>query len=167
MIKIDDLIRKSFYFVSNVKTETLTIIDGLCNTILKEIPLGKRPFKLELKDNNTIAVACDMSNTISLVNCISGEVKKKFIPNNGNFQIDTVNKKIYVSNTSEVDIYDINLEKLLGLIKGFSAIIDLKLNKQGSKIYVLDTLLKELRIYNTHSYDLINSFKNLDRKSVV
>lgn len=161
MIKIDDLIRKSFYFVSNIKTETLTIIDGLCNTILKEIPVGKRPFKLEVKDKNTIAVACDMSNTISLVNCISGEVKKNLIPNNGNLQIDTMNKKIYVSNTSEVDIYDINLEKLLGHIKGFSAISDLKLNKERSKLYVLDILLKELRIYSTDSYKLITSFKNL------
>ena len=161
MIKIDDLIKKSFYFVSNVKTETLTIIDGLCNTILKEISIGKRPFKLALKDNNTIAVACDMSNTISLVNCISGKVKKKIIPNNGNIQIDTINKRIYVSNTSEVDIYDINLEKLLGHIKGFSAIIDLKLNKEKSKLYVLDILLKELSIYSTENYKLITSFKNL------
>ena len=73
MIKIDEIIRKSFYYVSNTKTGTLTIIDGLCNSILKEMNIGKRPYKLALKDNNTIAVACDMSNTISLVDCISGE----------------------------------------------------------------------------------------------
>ena len=161
MIEIAENIRKSLYFVSNVKTGTLTLIDGLCNTILKEINLGKRPFKLALKDDNSIAVACDMSNTISLVNCISGEVEERFIPNNGNLQIDTINKKIYISNTSEVNIYDINLEKVIWSIKGFLAIIDLRLNKEGSKLYILDTLLKELRIYSTDSHKLINSFKNL------
>ena len=161
MIKIDELLRQSFYFVSNIKTGTLTLIDGLCNTILKEIIVGKRPFKLALKDSNTIAVACDMTNTISFFNCISGETKESSIPNNGNLQIDRINEKVYVSNTSEIAIYDMNLEKLLGIIKGFSAIIDLRLNKEGSELYVLDTLLRELRVYSTDSYKLINSFKNI------
>lgn len=164
MIKIDESIRKSFYIVSNINTGTLTIIDGLCNSILKEIEVGKRPFNLAMKDDNTIAVACDMSNTISLVNCISGEIKQYNIPNNGNIQIDRINKKLFVSNTSEVIIYDINLEKILGHVSGFSAIVDLKLNSEGSKLYVLDTLLKELRIYSTDSYKLICSFKNLGKK---
>ncbi|MGH4051293.1 MAG: YncE family protein [Clostridium sp.] len=161
MIKIDKFIRKSLYIVSNVKTETLTIIDGLCNTILKDIPIGKRPFKLALKDDNTIAVACDVSNTVSLVNCNNYKVERKIIPNNGNIIIDNKRKRIYVSNTSQIDIYDVDLNILLGQIKGFSAIIDMKLNKDSSKLYILDTLLKELRIYNTESYNLINSFENL------
>lgn len=161
MIEIDKSISKSFYFVSNIRTGTLTIIDGFCNTILKEIVVGSRPFKLALKDSNTLGVACDISNTVSFVNCISGEVKENHIPNNGNLLIDTINKKIFVSNTSEVTIYDINLKVILWIIKGFSAIVDLKLSEDRSKLYVLDTLLKELRIYSTDSYKLINSFKNL------
>jgi len=161
VIKIDESIRKIFYIVSNIKTGTLTIIDSLCNTIIKEIEVGKKPFNLVLKEENIIAVACDISNTISFVNCISGEIKQNHTPNDGNLQIDNISKKIFVSNTSEVNIYDINLEKLLGAIKGFSAIIDLKLNRDGSQLYVLDTLLKELRIYSTENYKLINSFKNL------
>ena len=162
MIKIDNFIRKNYYFVSNIKTGTLTIIDSLCNTILKEITVGRRPFNLALKDTNTIVVVCDLSNTISFVNCTNGEIKQHSISNNGNIQVDIINEKIYVSNVSEVTIYDMNLEKLLGSIKGFSAIIDLKLNKDGSKIYILDTLLKELRIYSTDSYKLISVFDNLD-----
>lgn len=161
MIKIDENIKKSFYIVSNIKTATLTIIDGFCNTILKEIEVSIRPYNLALLDSNTVAVACDISNTISLVNCISGETKQKKISNNGNLQIDRINKRIYVSNTYEVVIYDINLEKLLGRICGFSAIIDLKLSKDGSKLYILDTLAKELRIYNTDTYKLIFSFENI------
>ena len=161
MIKIDESIRKSFYIVSNIKTATLTIIDGLCNTILKEIKVSERPYNLAVMDNNTVAVACDISNTIALVNCISGETKQRSIPNNGNFQIDRINKKIYVSNTSEVNIYDINLETLLGRICGFSAIIDLKVNKDGSKLYILDILTKKLRIYSTDTYKLICSFENI------
>ena len=161
MIIIDESIKKSFYFVSNIKAGTLTIIDSVCNTIIKEITVSKRAFKLVLKDNNTICVACDISNTILFVNYISGEIKENHIPNNGDFQINIENRKIFVSNTSEVTVYDINLVKLLGRIEGFLAIIDLKLNKDGSKLYVLDTLLKELRIYSTNSYKLLHSFKNL------
>lgn len=161
MIEIDKSISKSFYFVSNIRTGTLTIIDGLCNTILKEIAVGKRPYKLAFKDNNTIVVACDLNNTICFVNCISGETKEKNIPNNGNLQVDIINKKIFVSNTYEVTIYDINLGVSLCIIKGFSAIVDLRLSEDGSKLYVLDTLLKELRIYSTNTYNLIYSFNNL------
>jgi DNA-binding beta-propeller fold protein YncE len=161
VIKMDENIKKSFYIVSNIKTGTLTIIDGLCNTILKEIDVGQRPYNLAIKNNETIAVACDIDNTISFVNCVSGEIKQNYIPNSGIIQIDRINKKIYLSNTSEVIIYDMNLEKLLGRIGKFSAIIDLKLNKDGSKIYVLDTLLKQLRVYSTDSYELIYSFENL------
>jgi DNA-binding beta-propeller fold protein YncE len=160
VIKIDENITKSLYIVSNIKTGTLTVIDGLCNTILKEISVGKRPYNLALKDNNTIVVACHINNTISFVNCISGEIKQNSIPNNGIFQI-TTNKRIFVANTSEITIYDINLDKILCHISGFSAIIDLKLNKEGSMLYVLDTLLKELRVYRTDSYNLIYSFEKL------
>ena len=161
VIKIEENIRRNYYIVSNVNTGTLTIIDSLCNTILKEIEVGTSPYNLVFKDNNSVAVACNISNTISFVNCISGEVKQNYIPNNGNLQIDSINKKIYVSNTSEINIYDIKLEKLLGVIKGFSAIIDLKFSIDGSKLYVLDTLLKELRIYSNDNYKLIDSFKDL------
>ena len=159
---MDIIITKNFYFVSNISTGTVTVIDSLCNTILKEITVGKRPFKLALKDTNTIVVACDFENTISFLNCTSGQITEHRIPNDGNLQIDMINKKIYISNTSEVIIYDINAEKLLGSIKGFSAIIDFRLNKEGSKLYVLDTLLKELRIYATDAYELISVFDHLD-----
>ena len=161
VIKIDESIKKNLYIISNIKNGTLTIIDGLCNTIIKEIEVGKRPYNLALKDNNTVAVACDISNTISFVNCINGEIKQSCIPNDGNLQIDRINKKIFISNTSEVIIYDIKLEKLLGRISGFLAVIDLKLNKDGSMLYILDTLMKELRIYSTDSYKLIYSLANL------
>ncbi|MBU3192054.1 hypothetical protein K9O30_21440 [Clostridium bowmanii] len=161
MIKIDENITRNYYIVSNLNTGTLTIVDSLCNMILKEIEVGRSPYNLVLKDNNTVAVACNISNTISFVNCISGEIKQNYIPNNGNLQIDKTNKKTFVSNTFEINIYDINLEKLLGNIGGFSAIIDLKLNRDGSKLYVLDTLLKELRIYSNDNYKLINSFRDL------
>ncbi|MBU3217552.1 hypothetical protein LL033_21835 [Clostridium estertheticum] len=158
---MDTITRKKFYFVSNVKTGTLTIIDGLCNTILKEITVGKRPFKLAIKDNNTIGIACDVSNTISFVNCKSCEIKEHFISNNGNLLIDKTNQKIYVSDTSEITIYDMNLDKIINRIRGFSAITDIKLNSEGAKLYVLDTLLKELRIYSTDTYTLINSIQNV------
>ncbi|APC40607.1 YncE family protein [Clostridium estertheticum] len=158
---MDTITRKNFYFVSNIKTGTLTIIDGLCNTILKEITVGKRPNKLVIKDNNTIGIACDVSNTISFVNCKSCEIKEHFISNNGNLLIDKTNQKIYVSDTSEVTIYEVNLDKIINRIRGFSAIIDIKLNSDGTKLYVLDTLLKELRIYSTDTYTLINSIENV------
>ena len=158
---MDTITRKNFYFVSNIKTGTLTIIDGLCNTILKEITVGKRPFKLAIKDNNTVGIACDISNTISFVNCKSCEIKEHFISNNGNLLIDITNQKIYVSDTSEVTIYDMNLDRMIKRIRGFSAITDIKLNSEGTKLYVLDTLLKELRIYSTDTYILINSIENV------
>lgn len=156
-----EFFQNRLYFVSNINTGSLTIIDAFCNTILKEISVGKRPFELAVVDDTTIAVSCQKSNTISFFNSVSGKVKEYYISNNGNLKIDKVNKKIYVSNTYEITIYDINLDGLIGCIKGFSAITVLKLNKDGSKLYVLDTLQKKLSIYSTDNYNLICSFENI------
>lgn len=161
MIKINDCNKKLFYYVSNVKAGTLTIIDGSCNSIIKNIFVGKRPFKLAVMDKNKICVACDRSNSISVVDCLSFNASKIYVPNDGNIEIDRLNKKIFISNTSEINVYDIMAEKIISNIIGFLSITSLKLSHDSSKLYVLDKLLSELRIYSTVNSKLIYSFKNL------
>lgn len=161
MFKISDSNRKVLYYVSNVKTGTLTIIDGSCNSIVKNIFVGKRPFKVAVVNNNDIYVACDRSNSIAVVDCLSGEIRTIYIPNNGNVEIDKLNEKMYISNTSEVVIYDIREDKKLSNITGFLAISHLKLSKDSSKLYVMDKLTGEFRIYSTVNFKLIYSIKDL------
>lgn len=147
--------------MSNAKTGILTIINSSCNTIVRNIFVGKRAFKIAAIDNNRVCVACDRSNSISVVDCLSYDVKIIDIPNDGNMEIDKLNKKMFISNTSEIIKYDLSTEKVISYIGGFSGITALKLNEDTSKLYVLDKLLSEFRIYSTVNSKLIYSIKNL------
>lgn len=147
--------------MSNVKAGLLTIIDGSCNSIVKNIFVGIRPFKIAVMDNNKICVACDRSNSISVVDCLSNEVSRICIPNDGNIEIDKLNQKMFISNTSEIIVYDIVAGKIVSNIIGCLSITSFKLSRDGKKLYVLDKLLSEFRIYSTVNFKLIYSIKNL------
>jgi len=161
LIKINDSVNNVFYYVSNVQDGALTIIDGSCNSIVNTVFVGIRPFKLAVLANNKICVACERSNSISIVDCLSYKVSEIAIPNDGNIEIDKLNNKIFVSNTSEILVYDIVTEKIIATMIGFLSITAIKLCKGSSRLYVLDKLLSEFRIYSTVNYKQIYGINNI------
>lgn len=138
----------------------LTVVDSSSNSIVKSIYVGRRSFKIAMS-NNKIYVPCDRDNNIAVVDCLSYEVTFIDIPNDGNIEIDELNKRVFISNTSEIVIYDLCTNKIYAKITGFLAITDFKLNKDKSKLYVLDRLVKDFKIYNTDDFKIIYRAKNV------
>ena len=161
MIKIDTSSKKIFYCVTNIEAGTITIIDEKENSIVKTVFLGKRPFKMSLINKSKIYVPCDRDNNISIFDFINDNVERMNIPNNGVIEIDRLNEFLFVSDTSEIGIYELSTGNRIKKIEGFWAVSCIKLNKDMSKLYVLDKLLKELRIYSTSSFKLLYKIDNI------
>lgn len=161
MIKISTGNKRIFYYVSNLVTGTIIIIDGSSNSIVKSIFVGKRPFKIAMMNNYKLYIACDRSRSIAILDCISEDIRTIRISNNGIIEVDELNQRMFSSDTSEIRVYEISTGKLIRKIKGFLAVSGLKLNKDMSKLYVLDRLLSEFRIYRTDDFSLIYRSNNL------
>lgn len=115
-------------------------------------------------NDNNIYAACDRNSTIAALNCSNYEVKNFYVPNNGVMEICEDKKLLFVSNTSDIGIYDMDSFKLLSSIKGFMAVTCIKFDKKSKKLYVLDKLLHELRVYNiddSNNFILIYKTGNL------
>jgi hypothetical protein len=147
--------------VTNIEAGTIIIIDGKENSIIKTVFLGKRPFKMSLINKSRIYVPCDRENNISIFDFINDNVERMNIPNNGVIEIDRLNEFLFVSDTNEIGIYELSTGKRIKKIEGFWAVSGIKLNKDMSKLYVLDKLLRELRVYSTSSFKLLYKIDNI------
>lgn len=154
---------KITYYVSNLANNTISIIDGEKNIITNEINIPCRPFKLSLYKNKYLYVASN-ENTIMNISILTNDIKTFNIPNNGVIEIDNLNNKIYISNTYEILVYDIETEKKLACIKGFIAVEDLKIDSLGKRLFVLDMYSKELKVYDTVNFKLLLNIKNVGIK---
>lgn len=151
------------YYVSNFEDKTITAINGEKNTIIKTINLAHKPFSISSYSNGDIYVG-SYKNPISIVSSSREKIKKLDIPNNGILEVDNTNDRIYISNTSEVLVYDISTEREIARIIGFMVVENLKLDKYGKLLVVLDSLRKDLNIYDTCNFKLLTRIKNVGVK---
>ncbi|GAA0122140.1 MAG: YncE family protein [Clostridium argentinense] len=157
------IIKKITYCVSNLEDKTVTFIDGEKNTIIKTVNISCKPFSISSNNNGDIYVG-SYENPITVINNSNKEIRKLNIPNNGDLTVDSINGRIYVSNTSEVLVYDIFTEKEIAKIMGFMVIKSMTLDKQGKQLVVLDSVRKDLTIYDTCNFRLLAKIKNVGAK---
>lgn len=156
---MDGISNKTIYYVSNVGTNTIYIIDGETWRGIKEIELGEKPCKIEIDGKKNIYIATDKIGKFFFVNS-DFKVDKSFnMPNTGHIKVDFESKRIYVSNTDELCVYSLYDGKVIKKIYGFIAIGDIELSKDGSKIFVLDTIENEIKVYDTIYFKLIKTYK--------
>ncbi|MGG7142754.1 YncE family protein [Clostridium nigeriense] len=154
-------VSKSIFYVSNLGSDKVSVIDGKNWSIIDEIQVGSRPYEIVVDNKNNIYVATDRNDRITIVDHISRTNKSLFIPNNGHIKVDSISQKIYVSNTEEVCIYSLDNSEMINKIGGFIAIDSIELNKDGSKLFVLDIFQNEVRVYDTFSLRLIKVYKDI------
>jgi DNA-binding beta-propeller fold protein YncE len=155
-----DIIKNTIYYISNLKDSTITVIDSDKNCIMQTIRVGHRPFSIA-EDNKSIYVASAGDDTVTVINNMEGNLRTFNIPNNGSIQVDSLNERIYVSNTSEILIYDMYTKEKIANIIGFISADNIKLNNSKNKLFVLDLLLNELKIFSTLKFNLITCIKNV------
>lgn len=150
---------KIIYFASIINTSKVLIIDGINKSIIKEIAVCSTPQNIVVDENDNVYVANDIKITVIHNLCYS--VNTWNMPNNGNIQVDIIDKKIYVSDTEEIYIYNIENGKKITSIMGFTAADCLELDKIKKRLFILDMLQKEVKVYDTEKLNLIDVYKEV------
>lgn len=149
------------YYVSHLNAGTVSIIDGDNCQIIKEIKIGPRPYGIVADESDDLYIASDRNSKVTLIHDLYNYDKSWDMPNNGNIAVDSVHKKIYVCDTEEICIYNLKTGKKLQTIKGFTAADCIKLDKSKERLFVLDILQNELKIYGTSDFRLISCHKDI------
>ncbi|MBN1068298.1 YncE family protein [Clostridium botulinum] len=152
---------KTIYYVSNLGTGTVSIIDGDNHCIIKEIEIGPRPQNIIVDEKNNIYIASDRNGKVTLINDLYDSSKTWNMPNNGNIQVDSITQNIYVCDTEEVCIYSLKTGEKIGCLTGFVAADSLKLDKDKKRLFVLDILQNEIKVYDTSDLHLIKLYKDV------
>ncbi|RII33928.1 hypothetical protein D2A34_12115 [Clostridium chromiireducens] len=156
-----DKLEKMIYYVSNIGTGRVSIIDGDTYRIIEEVEIGPRPQNIVIDEKNNIYIASDRNNKVTLIRDLFNSDKTWNIPNNGNIKVDSINKKIYACDTEEVCIYNLETSEKIGSLKGFIAANCLELDKDKRRLFVLDILQNEIKVYDTSDFHLINLYKEV------
>ncbi len=152
--------KRTIYYVSNLNTGRVSLIDGYSKNTIKEIEIGSRPQNIIIDENDNVFIASDRNNQVTVINA-DGSTKILNIPNNGNIEVDLNNKKFYASNTEEIYIYNLESGEKIISLKGFTAADRLELDKEGKRLFVLDILQNAIKVYDTESLKLIDMYKNI------
>lgn len=151
---------KLIYYISDVNNGLLYVVDGKTYHIIKKIKIGQRPQNIAVDNIKNLYIASDRSKRITVINNLSSVYKIFYAPNNGNIRVDYNGKKIYVSNGYEICVYDLITGKKIKVISGFTAADGLELDDYDNRLFVLDVLQKNIKVYDTKSFNLIKIYKD-------
>ena len=154
-------ISKSTFYVSNLGTNKISVINGENLSIIDEIKVGPRPFEIALDNKNNIYIATDRNDKVTIIDSVTKDIKTLNIPNNGHVKVDSISQKIFASNIEEVYIYSLKDNRIINKISGFVAVDSIEISRDGSKLFILDIFQNEVRIYDTESLRLLKIYKNI------
>ena len=153
--------KKTIYYISNLSTGKVSIIDGDSYSVIKEVEVGPRPQDIVVDEKNNVYIATDRNSKVTLIDHLHNTNKTWYMPNNGNIKVDSISQKIYVCNTEEVCIYNLGNGDILGRITGFIAADSMELNKSRKRLFVLDIFQNEIKAYDTTDFNLIKVYKEV------
>lgn len=152
---------KIIYYVSNLGTGKVSIIDGDSYRIIKEVEIGPRPQSIIVDEKNNVYIASDRNSKVTLIHDLYDSNKTWHMPNNGNIQVDAIAQRIYVCDTEEVCIYSLRTGEKIDCLTGFVAADSLKLDKDKKRLFILDILQNEIKVYDTSNLNLIKLYKDV------
>lgn len=148
----------TIYFISIVNKGKILIVDGISKNIIKEIDLGSRPRNIVIGEAGRVYVTNDMH--INIIEDLKA-VMNLDVPNNGNLQVDSLNKKIYICNTEEIYIYNLENGERTDSLTGFISAERLELDSNLKRLLVLDILERKIKVYNTDNLKLIDTYEKV------
>jgi YVTN family beta-propeller protein len=140
---------------------TLTVIDGVSNTLEKIIELGQntKPHGITAIPNTSyVLVANDVNNSLFVVNVVSGKVVSKIKTGEyvSHFVVKHPQKHIaYVINTSSetISVINLNQKQVIQTIACGSGAHGLDINPKGNEIWVTNSFENNIYVINTNTYD--------------
>lgn len=149
-------IRSLKYYVSDLVTGTIKVVDGILNEVIETIKVGSVPLDIVSSKDYGIIVASDLSETVSIVKD-DVLIKTLDIHNNGCLALDEIGGKLFVGIKNAVTAYDIESGTEIFIIKNLQNVKHIKLDNSKSKLFVIDD--SWIRVYNAVSGDFIKDIK--------
>lgn len=156
---------KMICYVSDLGTGMVYIIDWHNYKVIKEVKIGLRPQNIIVDENNNLYIASDKNSKVTFIHDLYKCDKAWQMTNNGNIQVDFNSGRIYVCDTDEICIYSLETGEKVGCIAGFIAADGLELDKYNKRLFVLDVLQNEIKVYDTSDFSLIKSYENIGSSS--
>ncbi len=128
-------------FVSSEKDNTITVLDGKTDTVMRTIETCDRPRHMEWNQDHTqIYVACGDSDVIGIVDISKFEMVDQlpYISDPEAFKIDWQRGQLYVSNEEDaaLSIYDLENRKVVASIEVGEEPEGVMITKDRSKVWV-------------------------------
>ena len=86
--------KKTIYYISNLSTGKVSIIDGDSYSVIKEVEVGPRPQDIVVDEKNNVYIATDRNSKVTLIDHLHNTNKTWYMPNNGNIKVDSISQKI-------------------------------------------------------------------------
>lgn len=158
--EINFVIEKDYiFFLSSANKNAIKIKNN--GKMLNEVEMETSNNNIYEQNNNNIYFVNYKTNKIVVIDNQYKVEKVWNIHNNGGIQVDTQNEKLYVCDTEEVGIYNLQNGEKLGTICGFSVANCIELYETREMIFILDIIEKELKTFDTSNLKLISKYKNL------
>ncbi len=154
------MIEKDYlFFLSSNNKSFITIETG--DKIINEVEMETSHNNIYEDSNNNIYFVNYRTNKIIAMDK-RYKVDKIFnINNNGRILIDPQHGKLYVCDTEEVCIYGLQNGQKSGAISGFIAANWIEMDRSKKSIYILDTIAKKLKVFDTSNLKLISKYENI------
>lgn len=152
---------RTTYYISNLGTDKVSIIDGNNYSFIKNLEIGPRPQEIVVDEDNNVYVASDRKGIVTLIDDLYDVSKAWDMPNNGRIKVDSKSQMIYVCNTEEVNIYSLKTGEKIKTLKGFFVADGLELDKDKKRLFILDVFQNEIKVYDTLNFTLIKRYKNV------
>ena len=127
-------------YVTNADSNTVSVIDGKTNSVVKNIEVGKQPSSIAINPNtNMVYVANSNSNTVSVIDGKTNSVKTDIVDNGSEFvALNPNTNMVYVanSNSNTVSVIDGKTNMWLEKITLEHIGYDLAVNPNTNKVYV-------------------------------
>ncbi|WP_163194430.1 YncE family protein [Clostridium thermarum] len=151
---IADLTRRIRYYVTDLSTNTLSVLDGFTNKVVKTHTVGEGAKEVISKEDGTVYVASGDNDTVSVISP-DGNIKVLNIPNEGFIDIDIIMGRMYTADRAELQVYDITSGNLVVSIGGLSSPQYMTLNKSRNRLYITDC--NTVKVYSTITMEHINT----------
>lgn len=154
-------IEDEYLCISCIGENSIKIIDANTGMLVESIRVANRPFNMRITTGNKLYVACDRSEKVEVIDLLSLKKDSFNASNNGVMDIDTENKYLYISDGMSVTTYDLAGRIKVASADGCLGIEDISVEKRGARVFVIDSLLNQFKIYKKDSLELIKSINNL------
>lgn len=153
--------KNEYICISCLEENSVKVIDANTGMQIESIKVASRPFDIRNSMENKLFVACDRSEQIEIIDLLTFNRDTINIANNGVMDIDEENNLMYISDGMNIILYNLKNKKIVNKVDGGLGIEYIFVEKQGTRLFAIDSILNQLNIYNKNNLELIISINNL------